>query len=79
MLDFGGINGFEPLYPRSMDCAFYGKRRISVNEASSAALHQGQVNVPVLEEVLAQLPKLRDYLQLEPQSTDFSLPVTRAV
>jgi hypothetical protein len=74
MLDFGGINGFEPLYPRSMECALYGKRRITVNEASRAAFDQGRVNVPVLEDVLVQLPKLREYLELESTLTDFSLP-----
>ncbi len=34
MLDFGGLNGFEEIYPRTLDCMLYGKGIVSLNEIS---------------------------------------------
>lgn len=31
MLDLGGLNGFEEIYPRRLDCMLYGKDVVSVN------------------------------------------------
>lgn len=38
MLDMGGLNGFEPIYPRSLDCMLYGKTILPINSTCKAML-----------------------------------------
>jgi len=52
MLDFGSTNGFEALYPRSLDCRLYGKRAVSFNEASQRAFRNGRPDGKTLEQAL---------------------------
>jgi hypothetical protein len=55
MLDFGGINGFEALYPRSLDCRLYGKRMMSFNATCQRAFLNGRPDERLLVRMLLEV------------------------
>jgi hypothetical protein len=52
MLDFGSTNGFEVLYPRTLDCRLYGKTIVSCNDACKSAFLNGRPDAQALEGML---------------------------